>query len=163
MRCKPHCRHIEGIAWPKCPSSTRDVTESTATIRWSNAVSMVWSRTSSGVRITGTLPWFVLPFGRPGRRVVPDPAGFRQPLGLAGSLLRRCARPVRWPAKRNAVAATTTRQGERPPVPACRRDSQKLIQPMGVFARFGGHDDHHYQVDVSGRGEARKKTRKTGW
>ena len=85
-------RHIEGIVVAKNASSTRYVTESTAIIRWSNAVSMVWSRTSSGVRITGTLPWFVLPFGRPGRRVVPDPAGF---LAAALALLAAFSASVR--------------------------------------------------------------------
>ena len=127
---------ISRALWlPKCPSSTRDVTESTAIIRWSNIVSMVWSRTSSGVRITGTLPWFVLPFGRPGRRVVPDPAGF---LAAALALLAAFSASVRTTCsmhkgKERRCGASFKDRVRPARVPAAVETRKKPIQPMGCL------------------------------
>src|SRR5262249_26335660 len=85
IRCKPHWRAICRALWlPKCPSSTREVTERTVAISWSTGVSMAGVRTSCGVSVVAAWEGFLLPFGRPGRRVECPPLG-----GLAAALALR--------------------------------------------------------------------------
>ena len=113
-------------------------------ISWSKAVSMVWIRTSSGVKVTVALGWFVLPFGRPGRRLAPSAFDFLAAalalLAAFSASLRTTLLDAQW--KGVPCLDTDERQGEkcqpwhRLPV----QTGKEPIQAMGVLAGFGDDD-----------------------
>ena len=131
-------------------------------------MSMVWIRTSSGVSITGTLPWFCTAL-----RTSRTPCGARpnrlsgSRFGLAGSLLCVGAHDLcDAQGKGTPLLDTHQRQGEKgqPGYRLAVETRKKPIQPMGVFARWWP-PLHHPPPGRRPRDDTHADERrpKTGW